>query len=263
MEDSKHAEDKPWLAIPRHNRENGCSMRFQSVTSNNVYDYELAACTSGKTICGSSSAVLSSPPDRNPYDYILVVIHGEERELAYYSALTQTWIEIQEAGRYYDDIIFRLGFYAVDEYGKVILCEPGLPPTVDEITMPWLLRASKVYLVENPNVGYETYKFEVHLLESYGKRMRVEDMGDWAVFLGQNESMALSIRVVKGAKSNCIYFTDDNFDAYKYGVVGGHHIGVYDTGEESSKPLQCCQSDIQCAWPRLVWLTPYNNGSFS
>ncbi|XP_017604192.1 uncharacterized protein LOC108450939 [Gossypium arboreum] len=203
MEDSKHAEDKPWLAIPRHNRENGCSMRFQSVTSNNVYDYELAACTSGKTICGSSSgflimvdetsqismidpltkarrftlptilpslppkpstdiepserrlthkypvhkAVLSSPPDRNPYDYILVVIHGEERELAYYSALTQTWIEIQEAGRYYDDIIFRLGFYAVDEYGKVILCEPGLPPTVDEIAMPWLLRASKVYLV--------------------------------------------------------------------------------------------------------------------
>ncbi|MBA0807980.1 hypothetical protein Gohar_023749 [Gossypium harknessii] len=221
-------------------------MRFQSVTSNNVYDYELAACASGKTICGSSSgflimvdetsqismidplskarrftlptilpslppkpstdiepserrlthkypvhkAVLSSPPDRNPYDYILMVIHGEERELAYYSALTQTWIEIQEAGRYYDDIIFRLGkFYAVDEYGKVILCEPGLPPTVDEIAMPWLLRGNKVYLVvmgdalcvairflmENPNVGYETYKFEVHLLESYGKRMRVSD----------------------------------------------------------------------------------------
>ncbi|KAB2082324.1 hypothetical protein ERO13_A05G181900v2, partial [Gossypium hirsutum] len=293
MEDSKHAEDKPWLAIPRHNRENGCSMRFQSVTSNNVYDYELAACTSGKTICGSSSgflimvdetsqismidpltkarrftlptilpslppkpstdiepserrlthkypvhkAVLSSPPDRNPYDYILVVIHGEERELAYYSALTQTWIEIQEAGRYYDDIIFRLGFYAVDEYGKVILCLSCGHGDA--------LCVAIRFLKENPNVGYETYKFEVHLLESYGKRMRVEDMGDWAVFLGQNESMALSIRVVKGAKSNCIYFTDDNFDAYKYGVVGGHHIGVYDTGEESSKPLQCCQSDIQ------------------
>ncbi|TYH71669.1 hypothetical protein ES332_D05G200400v1 [Gossypium tomentosum] len=262
MEDSEHAEDKPWLALPRHNREKGCSMRFQSVTSNNVYDYELAACASGKTLCGSSSAVLSSPPDRNPYDYILMVIHGEERELAYYSALTQTWIEIQEAGRYYDDIIFRLGkFYAVDKYGKVILCEPGLPPTVDEIAMPWLLRGSKVYLVvmairflmENPNVGYETYKFDAS----------VGDMGDWAILLGQNESMALSIRVVKGAKGNCIYFTDDNFDAYKYGVVGGHDIGIYDTGEERSKPLQCCQSDIQCAWPRPVWLTPYNNGSFS
>ncbi|MBA0775142.1 hypothetical protein Gotri_010303 [Gossypium trilobum] len=257
-------------------------MRFQSVTSNNVYDYELAACASGKTICGSSSgflimvdetsqismidpltkarrftlptilpslppkpstdiepserrlthkypvhkAVLSSPPDRNPYDYILMVIHM---------------------------IIFRLGkFYAVDEYGKVILCEPGLPPTVDEIAMPWLLRGSKVYLVV---MGDALFIRE--------KDARVGDMGDWAIFLGQNESMALSVRVVKGAKGNCIYFTDDNFDAYKYGVVGGHDIGIYDTGEERSKPLQCCQSDIQCAWPRPVWLTPYNNGSFS
>ncbi|TYG69059.1 hypothetical protein ES288_D05G200900v1 [Gossypium darwinii] len=291
MEDSEHAEDKPWLALPRHNREKGCSMRFQSVTSNNVYDYELAACASGKTLCGSSSgflimvdetsqistidlltkarrftlptilpslppkpstdiepserrlthkypvhkAVLSSPPDRNPYDYILMVIHGEERELAYYSALTQTWIEIQEAGRYYDDIIFRLGkFYAVDKYGKVILCEPG--------SKVYLVVMAIRFLMENPNVGYETYKFDAS----------VGDMGDWAILLGQNESMALSIRVVKGAKGNCIYFTDDNFDAYKYGVVGGHDIGIYDTGEERSKPLQCCQSDIQCAWPRPI-----------
>ncbi|MBA0846035.1 hypothetical protein Goarm_022207 [Gossypium armourianum] len=221
-------------------------MRFQSVTSNNVYDYELAACASGKTICGSSSgflimvdetsqismidpltkarrftlptilpslppkpstdiepserrlthkypvhkAVLSSPPDRNPYDYILMVIHGEERELAYY------------------------------------------------------IRSTLVGVIRE-------------------KDARVGDMGDWAIFLGQNESMALSIRVVKGAKGNCIYFTDDNFDAYKYGVVGGHDTGIYDTGEERSKPQQCCQSDIQCAWPRPVWLTPYNNGSFS
>ncbi|MBA0595337.1 hypothetical protein Gorai_012209, partial [Gossypium raimondii] len=260
MEDSKHAEDKPWLALPRHNREKGCSMRFQSVTSNNVYHYELAACASGKTLCGSSSgflimvdetsqismidpltkarrftlptilpslppkpstdiepserrlthkypvhkAVLSSPPDRNPYDYILMVIHGEERELAYYSALTQTWIEIQEAGRYYDDIIFRLGkFYAVDEYGKVI----------SFVSLVCHAMASSRKQVRSTLVGVIREK-----------DARVGDMGNWAIFLGQNESMALSIRVVKGAKGNCIYFTDDNFDAYKYGVVGGHDI---------------------------------------
>lgn len=82
--------------------------------------------------------------------------------------------------------------------------------------------------------------------------MRVGDMGDWAIFLGQNESMALSIRDVKGAEGNCIYFTDDKFDAYKYGVVGGDGVGVYDTGEERFKPLQCCQSDIKCSWRRPV-----------
>ncbi|XP_022769288.1 F-box protein SKIP23-like [Durio zibethinus] len=215
-------------------------------------------------------AVLSSPPDCNPYDYILLVIYGEERELAYYNALSQNWIKIQEAGRYYDDIIFHMGeFYAVDEYGKVILCQPGFPPNIDEIAMPWLLRGNKIYLVgignelcvvvrflkDNPDVGYKTYNFEVYLLESYEERMHMGKIDNWVFFLGQNGSMALPTKVVKGLKGNCIYFTDDNLEAYKYGVIGGHDLGVFDRGEERFQPLQCCQRRIQSAWPRPVWLT--------
>ncbi|XWS25967.1 hypothetical protein CRYUN_Cryun27aG0113000 [Craigia yunnanensis] len=218
-------------------------------------------------------AVLSSPPDCNPHDYILMVIYGEERELAYYTAWNQTWIKVQEAGRYYDDIIFHMGeFYAVDEYGKVILCQLGFPPNIEEIAMPWLHRGSKIYLVgmgdelclvirflkDNPTVGYETYNFEVHWLESYDERMHLGDLEHWAFFLGQNESVALQTEIVKGVKGNCIYFTDDNLDAYKYGVIGGHDLGVFNRGEESFQPLQCCQRNMQSAWPRPVWLTPDN-----
>ncbi|XVE94472.1 hypothetical protein REPUB_Repub02eG0011800 [Reevesia pubescens] len=210
-------------------------------------------------------AVLSSPPDSDPYDYILMVIYGDEHELAYYNAWNQTWIKVQEAGRYYDDIIFHMGeFYAVDEYGKVILCQPAFPPSIDEIAMPWLLRGSKIYLVgmgdelcvvirflkDEPNMGYETYK----IFESYEERRHIGNLENWAFFLGQNQSVALSTEVVKGVKGNCIYFTDDNLDAYKYGVVGGHDLGVFDRGEERFHALQCCQHSIQSAWPRPVWL---------
>ncbi|XWS20888.1 hypothetical protein CRYUN_Cryun30bG0007700 [Craigia yunnanensis] len=329
MENSTQAEDGPWLALPYHsNRDKGCSMSLQSVSSDKVHHCELPACAGGKIICGSSSgflimvdetseitmidpatnalfvlpqipiswapkystdidsgeiieirkylvhkAVLSSPPDCNPYDYILMVIYGEERELASYTACNQTWIKVQEAGRYYDDIIFNMGeFYAVDEYGKVILCQPGFPPNIEEIAMPWLLRGSKIYLVgmenelcvvirflkDNPTVGYKTYKFEVHLLESYEQRIHIGNFEDWVFFLGQNESVALPTEVVKGIKGNCIYFTDDNLDAYKYGVIGGHDLGVFDREKESFLPLQCCQRNITSAWPRPVWLTSDN-----
>ncbi|XVE69653.1 hypothetical protein DITRI_Ditri10aG0007700 [Diplodiscus trichospermus] len=203
-------------------------------------------------------AVLSSPPDENPCDYILMVIYGEDKELAYYTARHQRWIKVQEAGRYYNDIIFyREGFYAVDEYGKVILCRSGFLPNIEEIAMPWLFRGSKIYLVgmekelcviirflkHNPSLGYETYNFQVHWLESYDERKKIENFEHWVFFVGRNESLALPIQddVIKDViKGNCIYFSDDNLDACKYGVTGGHDFGVFDIGEKSFKPLQRC-----------------------
>ncbi|KAK6249661.1 hypothetical protein SCA6_003666 [Theobroma cacao] len=215
-------------------------------------------------------AVLSSPPDCNPYDYVLMVIYGEKRELAYYEAKSRTWTKLQEAGRYYDDVIFHKGeFYAVDEYGKLVVCQPCSLPIVSEIAMPWLLRGSKVYLVgmedslcvvirflkDNPSVGYETYKFEVRLLEPNEQWTHLGSIEDWAFFLGQNESAALLVEDFKGLKDDRIYFTDDNSDACKYGVIGGHDSGVFDMGEESFQPLEYCQC------PRPVWLTPENRPS--
>ena len=56
-------------------------------------------------------AILSSPFDYNPYDYILMVIYGKESELAYCKVgpRSQTWTKLQEAGHGYDDIIFHKG----------------------------------------------------------------------------------------------------------------------------------------------------------
>ncbi|EOY21036.1 Uncharacterized protein TCM_012354 [Theobroma cacao] len=267
------AKDRPWLALPYHPKRSDkrcSSMSFQSVSSNKIYHRKLPGVGGSKTICGSSQAVLSSPPDCNPYDYVLMVIYGEKRELAYYEAKSRTWTKLQEAGRYYDDVIFHKGeFYAVDEYGKLVVCQPCSLPIVSEIAMPWLLRGSKVYLVgmedslcvvirflkDNPSVGYETYKFEVRLLEPNEQWTHLGSIEDWAFFLGQNESAALPVEDFKGLKDDRIYFTDDNSDACKYGVIGGHDSGVFDMGEESFQPLEYCQC------PRPVWLTPENRPS--
>ena len=52
-------EDRPWLALPYHsNKDKGCSMSFQSVSSNKVHHCDLPACAGGKNICGSSSGFL-------------------------------------------------------------------------------------------------------------------------------------------------------------------------------------------------------------
>ncbi|OMO55231.1 hypothetical protein COLO4_36113 [Corchorus olitorius] len=203
-------------------------------------------------------AVVSSPP----FDCVVMIIYGEQRELAYYKPGNQTWTKLEKAGSYFDDVIFDKGeFYGVDEYGRVVTCRPGYPPSVQEIVMPWNFRGDKVYLVAinrnlyvvirflkdnpNPTLGYETYNFEVRLLNWDGGCRRVGNIEDWVIFLGQNESIALSTQTFKGFKGNCIYFTDDNWESYKY---GGHDSGVFDMKERSFQPLK------YPALSRPVWL---------
>ncbi|XVE91877.1 hypothetical protein REPUB_Repub01dG0049100 [Reevesia pubescens] len=245
----RKAKDHPWLALPHQYYlkpgKSRCFMRFQSVSSNRVYHCQLPAAASGSsTICGSSpgflimvdettsqitmidrlskawfklppistslapqcsstdsgrdrqkyfvhKAVLSSLPDCNPYDYILMVIYGEERELAYYNVRSQTWTNLQAVIR---------------------------------------------FLKDETDVGYETYKFELHLLESYEEWRHIGGIEDWALFLGRNQSVAVPTQVFKGLKGNNIYFTDDNLEPYKYGgsVIGGYDFGVFDMGEFSA-----------------------------
>ncbi|OMO98640.1 hypothetical protein COLO4_13786 [Corchorus olitorius] len=224
-------------------------------------------------------AVLSAPPDCNPYGFVLMAIYGEKRELAYYKAGSKTWTKLDEAGSYFDDVLWYKGdFYAVNEYGKVLLvCQPGSdsdsdsdpnPLMVGEIAPPWLLRGSKVYLVvmagylcaivrflkdsPNPTLGYETRKFELFMVDEFRNWTRFGKANDWAFFLGQNESKALSVEDFKELKGSCIYFTDDNWESYKFGIAGGHDSGVFDMAEECFQPLQSSHQD----WQNPVWFLP-------
>ncbi|TXG60410.1 hypothetical protein EZV62_014983 [Acer yangbiense] len=166
-------------------------------------------------------AILSSDPELDPFNFSVRVISGEKRQLAYYNARSQTWTLLHAAGSCYDDLISHEGkFYAVDEYGKI--CQIDYSNlSVGVVFDRWFFGGNKVYLVcidgqllvifrylkENPYFGYETYNFQVFMLNLEEQEYRISE---FTVFLGQNHSTWLPADDTKGVIDDSICFTDDH-----------------------------------------------------
>ncbi|KAK9725882.1 hypothetical protein RND81_05G175400 [Saponaria officinalis] len=80
------------------------------------------------------------------------------------------------------------------------------------------------------DIGYETVGFEVFELNSETKQWEeVEDLGNVALFLGDNHSMSVNALECRNCKPNCIYFTDDYAEQWELPAkFGGHDMGVFD-----------------------------------
>ncbi|KAL9230273.1 hypothetical protein vseg_005647 [Gypsophila vaccaria] len=98
-----------------------------------------------------------------------------------------------------------------------------------------VIRSKRSVLNSNNNdydydIVYETVEFEVHKLNPKDKRWEeTKDLGDMALFVGCNYSMAISVTTAKCLRPNCIYFTDDEADHWTIPTeLGGHDMGVYD-----------------------------------
>ena len=60
------------------------------------------------------------------------------------------------------------------------------------------------------------------------KYVKVDNLGDRALFVGDNSSVSLSASSLNGCKANCIYFTDDNIELYEETLNGGgYDMGVF------------------------------------
>ncbi|KAK7842113.1 putative F-box protein At5g55150 [Quercus suber] len=60
------------------------------------------------------------------------------------------------------------------------------------------------------------------------KYEKVDNLGDRALFVGDNSSVSLSASSLNGCKANCIYFTDDNIELYEETLNGGgYDMGVF------------------------------------
>ncbi|CAK9180366.1 unnamed protein product [Ilex paraguariensis] len=199
-------------------------------------------------------AILVSNPDGNLEGYSVMVIYGDSRKLGFHKEGDHSWTSLQDAGSFYDDaVLCDKVLYAVNECGKVnAIRELGNSPVVEEMVPPWFFQGNKVYLVEldeelyivirfleqSPDFGYRTRNFKVYEVDFYVKlHDRIRGIGEWAIFLGHNQSASLSTRRVEGLKENCIYFTDDNTDGYKDGIFGGHDTGVFHLDDGSIEPL--------------------------
>lgn len=218
-----------------------------------------------------------------------VAIYGDERHLAFCRLGDKVWTEIGQAHQY-DVIFWRDQLYAVDWYGSLVACDPGVPcPRETSIidnqfssseplskSVIWsdrkylvvdsfgeLLMVAKVspYIPNHidPDAGplYKTSRFEVYRVDDETLSWeKVNDLGDHILFLGVNSAELFLAKEFPQCKANSIYFTDDYAERHREGKHGGHDLGIFSLKDRSTKHFPCCQEDSWLICPPPVWFTP-------
>ncbi|KAJ4829676.1 hypothetical protein Tsubulata_047994 [Turnera subulata] len=187
----------------------------------------------------------SSTPSSTSLCYVLAIcfVKGPRTSVAYCKIGDRAWTDIaaatlppEETNDYYDAVFHKGKFYVLRRNGGLCVCDISVsPPTmaklVDRLPPPiqhlqvksiWY----KFYLVEaggdlllvyrwcnrGCTLGPGDRKFEVIRLslDSVWKWNYVQDLGEYALFVGQGQPFALSeLEAPDQVKGNCIYFLDD------------------------------------------------------
>lgn len=225
----------------------------------------------------------SSPSDDNMDYYYAVVILNQTGDLAYCKKGDGVWKFIDDAQSYCEDVVYHKGFfYAVSKYGTIAVCDIccGGLPNVSFIQTPPQVGGDMQYLVSlgdelllvtrylelgynvdqrQLDIFYKTTKFRVYKLVLNGSVWEsVGKLDEWALFVGENSSMAFRVCDFEGCKGNRIYFTDDYSEWNYDGVCGEHDVGVYDLDDGSVVALPCYPRKFYNGrrWPHPIWITP-------
>ncbi|KAH7854838.1 hypothetical protein Vadar_018256 [Vaccinium darrowii] len=102
--------------------------------------------------------------------------------------------------------------------------------------------------------GFQTFKLETGSDSSESKWIEVKDFEDGAVFIGLNQSFAVSKPDLMGYEGDRIYYTDDNVGGHKFHIRSGHDIGIFSLNDSRFLPL--CSTDFEATKPPAVWITP-------
>ncbi|KAG1359710.1 F-box protein SKIP23-like [Cocos nucifera] len=223
---------------------------------------------------------------------VVVVIHGEFNDLAFAHPGDDSWTELQvqpqrRAG--FTDIIFRKGLlHALGHSGEIMVFDLDAPgsPMVTRVARPHSHKmwqgCDQNHLVESPD-GKDL--FQVWSLSRWlpvdGNRRRksilpgdarmntefvvfklddddddwseVEDLGDLALFLGLNRSMALSTREFPDLTSSCIYFPDAYRVAHTMDRRFIHDVVAFNLKDGSSHSHLTVS---KWNWLPQIWITP-------
>lgn len=102
-----------------------------------------------------------------------------------------------------------------------------------------------------------TKKFKVFKLSFDGPRwIETKNLGDMALFLGDNSSISVLASNFAGCQRNCIYFTQDR-NSVTLGNLGPKDLGVYDL---ESGSLTTCFTIDATIFPKVrrrpIWIVP-------
>lgn len=267
---------------------------FPNVTKFNFYDvgreYTLKTSEGDVYACNLKEmrdsfikkVVFSSSPSDEDSDYFALAILNQTGDLAYCKKGDNLWKFIDNAQSYCEDVVYHKGcFYAVSKYGTIAVCDISGPlPIVSFIPTPPQVGGDMQYLVSledelllvtrylelgfdvdqhQLDIFYKTTEFRVCKLVSNGPMWEiVSKLDEWALFVGENSSMAFRASDFQGCKGNRIYFTDDYSEWNYDGANGDHDLGVYDLEDGSVVALPCYPRKFYNGrrWPPPIWITP-------
>lgn len=109
---------------------------------------------------------------------------------------------------------------------------------------------------------YRTFDFDVFKLDRSGKRLHlVKSLGDQTLFLGINQSFAVSTKQDPGIEGNSIYFGDhymlnhSHFRVHEEYDFGGHDFGIFNVEEKSFSA--CYPTESMKFEHPPVWIAPH------
>ncbi|PSR93453.1 F-box protein [Actinidia chinensis var. chinensis] len=175
--------------------------------------------------------MILSDPCLSPNNFKVVVIYSGMCKLAFYTSGDDSWNFINTERDYvFSDVIYHKGqVYAVNCWSELVKIDVsgGVHKVMTKISS---VCAQVTYLVESQegdlllvqrfwksenNSHSKTIEFKVFKLvypigEAQTKWVEIKNIGDQALFLGDNHSLAVSTSEFPGCQSNCIYYTDQH-----------------------------------------------------
>lgn len=259
--------------------------------SNIGQEYALQNSSGGRYTCSLrqmrdgfiKKVALSSSPLK-AINFTAIAILNQTGDLAYCSNRSQSWTIIENARSFCEDVIYLNGFfYAVNKSGQIAVCDlTGYSPEVSFIETPSQAGGDMQYLVSSADelllvtryldlefqddhpfmqqyILYRTIRFEVFRLDRSGPRwVRVRNLGDKVLFIGENSSLSLSATDFSGCIGNCIYHTDDYSETNYDGHFREHDLGIFKLWDGSIEALPCYPRNFlsRSPWPPPIWISP-------
>ncbi|XAR69575.1 hypothetical protein NMG60_11001222 [Bertholletia excelsa] len=205
--------------------------------------------------------VFKTPVNGKRDELAVMAIHGMMNDhLAVAKPGYDSWVTVETSPLFvYEDVtVFKDKIFAICGSGTLVLIEidGANSPRAKQISpppdgaLPW----QKLYLVESSGelllvyriigrlddfslgtISFEVYKFDFKA----NKWVRKDELGDQALFVGDNNSVSIACSSANCCKPNSIYFADDTSERRPgCQVQGNSDVGVYNMSNRSIKSLE-------------------------
>ncbi|CAL9206961.1 unnamed protein product, partial [Musa hybrid cultivar] len=219
-------------------------------------------------------AMLSSDPSQG--DYIVTLIHCPYGGISFARSSDNKWTTMSLPGLYDDAIFYRDQLYAtfdgrvdiwddLNQEWKTVVPQPELVDIYPFHISFWSLVHTpscdllhvwgKIVPIVEHNDDIETPLMIVYRLDIHnGTSVQVNNLGEYAIFLCNNQSLCLSCKDLPELKPNHIYFTNDFWWWNDHHREKCRDVIVYDL--ENNTFSYILHSDARLNMPPPIWITP-------